>query len=115
MDKASLKRIDWLGDSRDVVRGFPDETRLALGLELQLIQIGDSPAHWKPMKTVGSGVNELRLKQGDQYRVLYVAKFDEAVYVLHAFKKKTQKTAKKDLDLASARYRSLISWRNSNV
>jgi phage-related protein len=115
MERDSRKQIDWLGDSRDVVRSFPDETRLALGLELQLVQIGDSPAHWKPMKTVGSGVNELKIKQGDEYRVLYVAKFDEAVYVLHAFKKKTQKTAKKDLDLATARYRSLISWRSSNV
>jgi len=67
------------------------------------------------MKTVGSGVNELKIKQGDEYRVLYVAKFDEAVYVLHAFKKKTQKTMKKDLDLATSRYRSLILWRNSNV
>jgi phage-related protein len=115
MERSFSKAVDWIADSRDVVREFPRDVRLAIGVELDNIQQGLSPSSWKPMKTIGLGVNELRIKHGDQYRVLYVAKYEEAIYVLHAFKKKTQKTSKKDLELAAARFRSLVSWRSSHV
>ena len=74
-----------------------------------LVQSGLEPRDWKPMPTVGAGVNEIRVQAGGQWRVLYVAKFAGAVYVLHAFGKKTQRTAKADIDLARTRYSDLLS------
>eukprot|EP01034_Spumella_vulgaris_P022361 gene22361-28482_t len=56
------------------------------------------PSDFKPMTTVGAGVFEIWVRSGNQYRVIYAAKFSVAVYVLHAFVKKTQKTAAPDLD-----------------
>ena len=107
-----LKPVQWLGNSLDVVRGFPSGARHSVGIELQSVQRGLEPADWKPMKSIGAGVVELRVHAGAEYRVLYVAKFDEAVYVLHAFLKKTQKTAWRDVSLAEARYRSLLRGRS---
>ena len=78
-----------------------------------MVQSGLDPEDWKPMETVGSGVKEIRIRFEKSYRVLYVAKFSEAVYVLHAFVKKTQKTSKKDIDLGADRYKALIKSRNT--
>ena len=78
-----------------------------------LIQLGLDPLDWKAMETVGAGVKEIRIRMETAYRVLYVAKFSEAVYVLHAFVKKTPKTSKKDIDLATERYKALIRARNA--
>ncbi|MBA3033134.1 MAG: type II toxin-antitoxin system RelE/ParE family toxin [Gammaproteobacteria bacterium] len=69
------------------------------------------PADWKPMQTVGAGVKEIRIRVENAYRVLYVAKFAEAVYVLHGFEKKTRRTPKADIDLAGKRYRQLLNER----
>lgn len=69
------------------------------------------PDDWKPMPSIGAGVSEIRVHVEGAYRVIYVAKFGEAVYVLHAFQKKTQQTTKKDLDLAKVRYRELVNSR----
>lgn len=68
---------------------------------------------WKPMESIGAGVKEIRIRVETSYRVIYVAKFSEAVYVLHAFVKKTQKTSKKDIDLSVDRYKALIRARSS--
>ena len=65
------------------------------------------------METVGPGVKEIRIRCEKTYRVLYVAKFSEAVFVLHAFVKKTPKTSKKDIDLGVDRYKALIKSRNT--
>lgn len=67
------------------------------------------PSDFKPMPTVGSGAFEIRVRAGNQFQVIYVAKFAEAVYVLHAFVKKTQKTAPPDLELAQSRYAALLN------
>jgi phage-related protein len=75
------------------------------------VQVGDDPLDWKPMETVGVGVREIRIREEKAYRILYVAKFAEAIYVIHAFEKKTQKTSKADLTLASNRYRQLVNER----
>lgn len=73
------------------------------------MQNGQEPDDWKPMNTVGQGVKEIRIRDADgAFRVIYVAKFADAVYVLHCFKKKTEKTSKVDLDLAAKRYRDLL-------
>ena len=89
------------------MRNFPAEARRQAGFELYAIQRGLDPSDWKAMKTVGSGVREIRIRVLGEWRVLYVAKFADAVYVLHAFQKKTQKTSPNDLEIARRRYKQL--------
>jgi len=108
-----MKRIEWLGTSLNAVRDFPQDARLAIGQELQLVQAGFMPTDFKPMPTVGAGVYEVRVREGKQYRVIYVAKFSDYVYVLHAFIKKTPKTAKLDLDAAKNQYAALLKRKKS--
>lgn len=103
-----MKSVTFLGDSLEALREFPHGARREAGLQLDRVQRGLMPENWKPMKTVGSGVSEIRVRDaGGIFRVVYVATFSEAVYVLHAFQKKTQKTARPDLELATTRYRAL--------
>lgn len=104
-----MKPVVWLGSSHDDIRGFPAGARQEAGHELDRVQRGLEPSDWSPMPTVGPGVREIRVHAENEYRVLYVAKFAEAVYVLHAFVKKTQQTAKRDIDLAADRYRQLLA------
>ena len=106
-----MKPITWLGDSLEQLQAFPDEARREAGFELFEVQKGFDPSDWKPMAGIGAGVREIRIHTGNEYRVMYVAKFAEAIYVLHAFGKKTQQTAKRDIELASQRYRELLNER----
>ena len=103
-----MKRIVWIGDSLARVRDFPPEARHETGGQLGIVQAGLEPADWKPMPAVGLGVNEIRVRAGGAYRVIYVAKFVEAVYVLHAFQKKARKTPRADIELVRRRFRSLV-------
>lgn len=98
--------VVWIGSSRDDLRGFPPEARRKAGLELRSVQRGEDPTNFKPMPAVGPGVCEIRIQTGGAFRVFYVAKFKEAVYVLHAFQKKTKKTDKRDLEIGRERYRT---------
>jgi phage-related protein len=107
----NAKPVTWLGDSREQVRDFPNEARGAVGFELWEVQQGKEPSDWKPMPTVGLGVNEIRVRAGGAFRLIYVARFSEAVYVLHAFRKKSQKTARTDIELARRRFRALVQER----
>lgn len=103
-----MKRIIFIGDSRDRVREFPEQARRQAGLQLQRVQRGLDPFDWKSMRTVGPGVREIRVRDAaGAFRVLYVTTFGDAVYVLHAFQKKSQATEKRDLDLATLRLRLL--------
>jgi phage-related protein len=97
------KPVIWLGSSLAEVRSFPDVARQRIGHALDLVQDGHDPPDWKPMPSVGAGVREIRVRTGQQFRVLYVAHFAEAIYVLHAFEKKSQKTPPADLVLARKR------------
>jgi phage-related protein len=106
-----VKRVIWLGDSLGVVRNFPVDARHETGYQLELVQAGREPADWKPMSSVGPGVLELRVHAGGAYRLLYVAKFAEAIYVLHAFQKKTRRTARNDIEAARRRLRSVMQER----
>jgi phage-related protein len=82
------------------------------GFQLDRVQRGLEPFDWKPMRSVGAGVREIRVRdESGAYRVLYIAKFEDAVYVLHCFQKKTQATPKQDIDLAERRYRELVKER----
>jgi phage-related protein len=103
-----VKPVVFLGDSLGRIREFPETTRHQVGMELRQVQHGLEPSDWKPMRSVGSGVREIRVRDAaGAFRVLYVAKLAHAVYVLHAFQKKTRATAKRDLDLATLRFRLL--------
>lgn len=98
-----VKPIRFVGPSLEDLKAFPKEARRQAGFELDAVQRGRDPSDWKPIKTVGPGVREIRLHTEGEHRVIYVAKFEEAVYVLHAFRKKTQKTPARDLELAQRR------------
>ena len=106
---AVTKGIRFCGSALDDPRAFSSMARRDAGYQLDKVQNGRDPADWKPMTTVGAGVKEIRIRDaGGAFRVLYVAKFAETVYVLHCFQKKTQATSKTDLDLAAKRYRELV-------
>lgn len=106
-----MKPVVWLGSSRDDIRQFPDMVRQDAGFELYQVQCGHDPSDWKPVPTVGPSVKEIRIHDRNEYRVMYIAKFTEAVYVLHVFVKKTQQTSKADIDLARTRFKQLIAAR----
>ena len=94
-----------MGSSRADLSALPEDARRQLGFDLREVQRGRAPRDWKPMPTVGAGVVEIRVRDAEgAFRLFYVAKFAEAVYVLHAFQKKTQKTSTLDLELARSRY-----------
>lgn len=115
--KLSEKPINWRGTSlRDLTDEslFTPEARREAGRQLSQVQVGLDPDHWKPFNEVGSGAKEIIVDQQDGwYRVMYVAKFAEAVYVLHCFKKKTNATSQQDKALAKARYDGVIAERKA--
>ena len=108
-----MKRIQWLGTSLNTVRSFPESVRKLVGQELRFVQTGSMPTDFKPMTTVGAGAYEIRVRAGNQYRVIYVAKFAESVYVLHSFIKTSSKTSKLDLEMAKAQYATLLKERKT--
>ncbi|MBI5586638.1 MAG: type II toxin-antitoxin system RelE/ParE family toxin [Deltaproteobacteria bacterium] len=103
----STKPLRFVGSSLDELRGFPEEARRVAGFELRAVQNGLEPRDWKAMQSVGPGVNEIRIHVLGEWRVLYVAKLTDAIYVLHAFQKKGQKTNKKEIELARQRLRQI--------
>ena len=96
-----MKEIIFKGTSLDDIRDFPFEAKREVGYQLDRIQNGLEPSDWKPMPSVGAGVREIRVRdQSGAFRVIYVAKFEEAIYVLTAFQKKQQKTPQREIDIA---------------
>ena len=110
-----LKPLAFVGHSLQDLRAFPSDARRRAGFELDQVQRGLLPTDWKPMPTVGSGVIEIRVHTEGQHRVFYIATFEEAVYVLHAFQKKGQKTSKRDIDLGQARLSQLVTQRKQST
>lgn len=110
------KPIDWRGSSfRDIKDDsiFTPNARKEAGFQLNRIQAGLEPDDWKPFDVVGAGTKEIRINIGDGwFRVMYLAKFSEAVYVLHCFKKKTTATSKHDKNIAAVRYKAVIQERS---
>ena len=103
------KPVEFRGSALDDLRAFPVSARRAAGYQIDLVQRGEDPDDWKPMRTVGSGVREIRVKADDgAFRVIYVAKFARAIHVLHCFQKKSQKTNLLDIALAQKRYREIL-------
>jgi phage-related protein len=100
--------IEFLGDSLDALRRFPEIARRRAGYQLDRVQHGLDPDDWKSMNSVGPSVREIRIREErGAFRVMYVAKFGETVYVLHCFQKKTQKTSLADLEIATRRYKKI--------
>jgi phage-related protein len=102
-----MKPLRFVGSSLDDMKDFPAEARRAAGFELHAVQRGLMPSDFKPMLNVGPGAYEIRLHVQGEWRVIYVAKFEDGIYVLHAFRKKTQKTRVEDIELAARRYRQI--------
>ena len=102
-----MKLLKFVGSSLDDLRDFPEEARRIAGFELRAIQDGFEPRDWKPLQSVGAGAKEIRIHILGEWRVIYVAKLSDAIYVLHAFQKKSQKTNLRDIDLACARYKQI--------
>ena len=107
----SRKSVYWLGSSLKDLREFPASARRRAGQYLELVQNGIDPIDFKRMPIVGPGAYELRIRAQGAYRVFYVAKFAEAIYVLHAFQKKTRRTGRLDIEIGAKRYRELIRRR----
>ena len=111
------KPIDWRGSSLDDIKDdaiFTVNARREAGHQLSQVQAGLEPDHWKPFDEVGAGTREIIVNLDDGwFRVMYVAKFAEAVYVLHCFKKKTNATSRQDKQIASTRYKAVIKERNT--
>jgi len=107
------KPIRWIGSSQDDLRKFSKSAQRKAGYQLRAVQSGDPPSDFKPMPSVGLGVEEIRIRTDDAYRIFYVARFAEAVYVLHAFQKKTQKTSKLDIEIGQKRYQQMLQYRQS--
>jgi phage-related protein len=113
----ALKPLQWIGPARRELRDFPPLARHLAGSSLFVVQQGREPEDWKPLAQVGPGARELRVRSFEggtvQHRVVYVAKFPEAVYVLHAFEKRTEKTPPHHLQVATSRYRELLRRRQA--
>jgi phage-related protein len=107
-----MKPVRCIGSAKDDLAAFPKSVRARAGQELFMVQVGRNPDDWKPMSTVGSGACEIRVRDAaGAFRVIYFAKLVDAVYVLHAFQKKTRQTSRVDLDLARERYRTSLDLR----
>jgi phage-related protein len=104
-----MRQLRFVGDSLERIRVFPLHARKEAGVQLHMVQQGLEPNDWKPMASIGQGVREIRIRdEAGAFRVIYVTRIEDAVYVLHAFQKKTQQTAKRDVDLAAERLKDLV-------
>ncbi|MCK6556357.1 type II toxin-antitoxin system RelE/ParE family toxin [Candidatus Binatia bacterium] len=101
-----MKEARFVGTAREDLAAFPEEARRRAGYELFMVQVGRQPADFKPLPAVGTGAYEVRVRhEAGAFRVVYVAKSEDAVYVLHAFQKKTRKTSRADIEVAARRYK----------
>lgn len=104
-----MKPVEFFGDSLDDLRSFPEGARREAGYQIDKVQHGAEPDDWKPMVTIGIGVKEIRIRdEAGAFRVVYLAKLADAVYVLHCFQKKTQQTSERDIRLARKRFKELM-------
>lgn len=106
--EAKRKEIVFLGSSLKNLKEFSQGAKTDAGFELDKVQQGLEPSDFKTIPRVGKGTMELRVWDEDgTYRVLYVAKLQDAVYVLHCFKKTTQEISDADIDIAKKRYKTI--------
>ena len=107
----SGKPLLWVGTVLDDLKAFSRNARREAGHALHLVQFGLQPPDWRPMSTIGTGAVEIRVHAESEYRVIYVARFAEGIYVLHAFVKRSRQTSQRDIELARTRLREVAQWR----
>jgi len=104
-----IKPVKFRGDALESLRRFPESARQDAGFQLDKVQRGRDPDDWKPMRSIGPGVKEIRIRDvTGAFRVIYLATLADAVYVLHCFQKKSEQTSNKDIQLARKRYKDLM-------
>jgi phage-related protein len=104
-----MKDVEFLGDSLKAIGSFPKSARQDAGRQLRKVQEGNLPDSFKPMPEIGKGVEEIRVRdESGIYRVIYTARLADAIYVLHAFQKKTMQTSKQDMEIAKRRFKQLM-------
>jgi phage-related protein len=107
-----MKPVAFLGDSLQCLRAFPADAKQDAGYQLDKVQRGLQPDDFKPMPLIGKGVEEIRIRDdAGAFRVIYAARFADAVFVLHAFQKKTQRTSRRDIEIARVRFREIVKDR----
>ena len=109
-----MKKVLFCGNTRRRIKAFPEDARREVGHQLRNVQNGEEPDDWKMMSPVGPGVREIRIHVPHEHRVIYVAHFPEAIYVLHAFEKKTQRTPQIDIDTARSAYAQVEAERKKS-
>ena len=102
-----LKKVIFLGSSYRDICDFPANAKREAGLQIYYVQSGVTPDDWKPMTTVGLGVKEIRVHSNNEYRIIYTAKYKDIVYILHAFIKKSKKTPKSEITIASRNFNKI--------
>lgn len=113
MTQSARKPIHWVGSTLDDIKQFPDNIKRELGFDLDLVQQGLLPRDFKAMQNLGAGIMEIRVRDtSGAYRLVYIAKLADAIYCLHSFQKKTQKTSSKDLAIIKARYSAVKERQN---
>jgi len=111
-ERPALRPIAWMGSAFNDLLRFPEEIRKDAGYQLHRLQAGLEAADWKPMSEIGKGVSEIRLRgHSGAYRILYLARYEDAVYVLHSFNKKTPRTSVHDKHIAKARFQAVLDAR----
>ena len=100
--------IAWEGNSREVLQSFPEGVRQNLGFQLWQLQQGERPADYRPLPSIGPGVFELR-DQDERawYRVVYLSRIDDVIYVLHSFEKKSREMPRKEFETAKRRFKAV--------
>ena len=106
-----MKPLRWVGSALADLRAFPPAARRGGGHNLHLVQLGLEAEDWKSMASIGAGVYEIRIHTAVEHRIFYVAKFDEAIYALHCFEKRSRRTSRRDLEVGRERYRTLLRER----
>ena len=108
-----MKIVRWIGASKRKVKDFPDQAREEAGHQIWQVQCGKDPDDWKPMPAIGKGAKEIRIHKPHEHRVIYVAQFPEAIYILHAFEKKTKQTSHLDIEIARSAYAKIKEIRKN--
>ncbi len=107
-----MKRVIWIGSAKkDLRQQFSRMARKEAGYQIYRLQEGCDPKDWKLLRGIGPGVREIRIHAENEYRIIYVAQFEEALYILHSFVKKTQRTSQRDLELARERLNQVLKER----
>jgi len=103
-----MRKVVFEGNTLETIRLLPDDARHRSGYEIDRVQRDKKPENWKPFPTIGQDACEIRIQVGRQYRIIYIAKFEDKVHVLHVFEKKTKKTRKSDIEIAKNRLKEVI-------